>query len=80
MALTLLTTAVSFVDLGPFSAVVAILIACAKGSLIVMFFMHMIRSDHLVRVIAVGALVWFLLLMSTVGDYITRGWLPIPGK
>jgi len=79
--LTALTTAVSFLDMGPFNTVAAIGIAGAKALLIAFFFMHLVDSPALVRVVAIGALIWFSILMSlTLGDYVTRGWLPIPGK
>jgi cytochrome c oxidase subunit 4 len=52
-----------------------------KALIIALFFMHLIASPNLVRVIAIGALIWVAILMSlTAGDFVTRGWLPLPGK
>ncbi len=81
LGLTLSTVLTGFVDLGWGSMFIAILIATAKATLIASFFMHALVEKKLVRLVIVGALVWFLILMTlTVGDYITRGWLPFPGK
>jgi cytochrome c oxidase subunit 4 len=81
LALTVVTTLVAYVDLGPFSSVVAIVIAGAKAAIIVAFFMEMIASPRIVQVFAVGAVIWFGILMSlTLTDYITRGWVPVPGR
>ncbi|MFN7996189.1 MAG: cytochrome C oxidase subunit IV family protein [Bryobacteraceae bacterium] len=81
LALTLTTVLVGFVDLGWGSMFMAVFIATLKASLIAAFFMHALVEKKLVVVVIAGALVWFLILVTlTVGDYITRGWLPFPGK
>jgi cytochrome c oxidase subunit IV len=81
LLLTGLTTAVAFVDLGAMSTVVAVLIAAIKAAIIALFFMHLLHSEHLVRVIGIGALIWFgFMLTLTIGDYVTRGWVPVPGR
>lgn len=81
LGLTLLTTLIGFVDLGPFSMVLAVGIAIAKASLIVMFFMHALYEFKLVRVIIAGGIIWFLILTGlTMVDYLSRNWLPYQGK
>ncbi len=81
LALTLLTSLLGLIDLGQFSVIVAVLIAAMKASLIAAFFMHALYDSKLVRVVIAGGVAWFLILVSlTLGDYITRGWLPFPGK
>ena len=81
MVCTALTVFAASVDLGIFNIVVALLIATFKGTLVVLFFMHLIANPNLTRVIAIGAIVWLLILMSlTLGDYFTRGWVPVPGR
>ena len=42
--LTVVTTAVAFVDLGPFSVVMALAIAVCKMLLVALFFMHVRHS------------------------------------
>ncbi len=81
LALALTTTLIGFINLGPFSMGIAILIATAKACLIVSFFMHGAYEAKIIRVIIAGGVIWFLIMVSnTLGDYATRGWLPFPGK
>lgn len=81
LALALITTLIGLLNLGPFSVGIAILIATAKAALVVAFFMHGRYESKLVQVIIAAGVVWFLIMISnTLGDYITRGWLPISGK
>jgi cytochrome c oxidase subunit IV len=81
LGLTLLTSLLALVDLGRFSFVAGIAIAAVKASLIASFFMHALYETRLVRVVMCGGVIWFLIMMSlTIGDYLTRGWMPFPGK
>jgi cytochrome c oxidase subunit 4 len=79
--LTLTTTLIGFVNLGPFTMIIAVGIAALKAALIAAFFMHALFEGKLVHVVIGGGIVWFLILISlTLGDHLTRGWLPVPGK
>jgi cytochrome c oxidase subunit IV len=81
LALTLLTSLLGLVDLGKFSFIAGVAIAAVKASLIASFFMHALYETKLVRVIMAGGVIWFLIMISlTLGDYLTRGWMPYPGK
>jgi cytochrome c oxidase subunit 4 len=81
LVLTGVTTAVAFVDLRSASVAVTLAIAILKASLVVLYFMHMRHSPRLVPLAFVAALFWFLLLVVlTLSDYETRGWLGVPGK
>ncbi|MCU0493830.1 MAG: cytochrome C oxidase subunit IV family protein [Chloroflexaceae bacterium] len=76
-----LTVGVAFLDLGPFSVVVALSIAFAKAILIVLFFMHVRYSSRLVQIFAATALLWFFFMISlTIADYMARSgdWPPSP--
>ena len=78
LALTATTTAVAFVDLGPWITVVALGIAFVKATLVVLIFMHIRWSSSLSRVVIAGGLLWLAILFSfTLADFVTRGWLPI---
>ena len=89
LVLTYVTVVVSHVDLGrpevltvrvPMNVIVALVIAITKASLVVLFFMHVKYSSRLVQIIVGSSIVWLLiLLVVTVGDYISRGWLGNPG-
>ena len=75
------TTAVARVDLGAFSTVVALGIACGKMLLVALFFMHIRHSNKLTKLVVVGGLLWLgILLLLTMTDFATRGILGVPGK
>ena len=76
MCLTVTTAAVSYLDLGAFSIVVALIIATLKGSLVVLFFMHAkyINVKATALVILAGFFWLIILLLMTMTDYITRAW------
>jgi len=77
LVLTLTTVLVGFIDLGWGSMFMAVCIATLKATLIALFFMHALVEKKLVKLVLVGALIWFLILVTlTLGDYISRGWLP----
>jgi len=81
LGLTLLTSLAGLQDLGRWNVPIALVIALAKASLIAAFFMHAFYDSKLVRVVLAGGVIWFLILITlTLVDYITRGWLPFPGK
>ena len=46
IGLTMLTTGVAFIDLGPFNTVVALVIAFSKMLLVVLFFMHLCAKQR----------------------------------
>ncbi|HUP02589.1 MAG TPA: cytochrome C oxidase subunit IV family protein [Bryobacteraceae bacterium] len=73
---TVVTTEVSYVDLGSLNVVVALGIAVCKMLLVALFFMHIRHSTKLTRVVVVGGLLWLGILISmTLTDFATRGWL-----
>ena len=79
IGLTLLTTAVAYVDLGAFNTVVALTIAFVKMFLVIWFFMHVRQSGGLVRIALLAGFFWLALLMAlTMSDYRTRTWTPAP--
>ena len=75
------TTLIGRIDLGPFNMPLAILFATSKAVLIAAVFMQAKFESRLIHVIIAAGVVWMLMLMSnTLGDYLTRGWIPFPGK
>ncbi|MGP8243630.1 MAG: cytochrome C oxidase subunit IV family protein [Bryobacteraceae bacterium] len=81
LALTALTTAVAFVDLGPFSVVVALSIAVVKMMLVALFFMHLRHSGKLTQLAMAGTILWLGIMVSfTLADVLTRGWVGVPGR
>jgi cytochrome c oxidase subunit 4 len=79
MVLTGATVGLAFVNLGVFNVTVALAVAVAKAALVVMFFMHMKYSSPLIKLVGFAAVVWLsMLLLITLSDYLTRGWLTAP--
>jgi cytochrome c oxidase subunit 4 len=79
VGLTILTTGVAFIDLGPFNTVAALAIAFTKMLLVILFFMGVRHSGGLVRIILVAGFFWLALLIAfTTADYRTRSWTSAP--
>ncbi len=75
MILTIVTVAVSRVDLGSLNTPIALAIAVIKATLVVLFFMHVIHSTRLTWVVIISSFMWLaLLFVLTFADYLTRGW------
>jgi cytochrome c oxidase subunit IV len=78
MILTGVTVGVSYIDLGPWNSVVAVVIAVVKMLFVVLYFMHVRYSTRLTWTVVAGGFFWLLLLLGlTLADYLTRGpgWL-----
>jgi cytochrome c oxidase subunit 4 len=81
LALLLLTTGAAYVNLGRFNLLLALTIAIAKALLIVLFFMHIKWSSRLLHLAAFAGILWLgIMLTLTLGDYLTRGWVPFAGQ
>ena len=76
LVLTVVTAAVAYVPLGPFSDPVALLIAGTKATLVILFFMHALHSEKLV-IATIGAACLFLTILIglTMTDFLSRGWV-----
>jgi cytochrome c oxidase subunit 4 len=73
LALTLITTAIAFVDLGLLNTPLALGIALLKASLVMIYFMHLRHSSFLARVFAGAGVLWLLhFIIFTLSDYLTR--------
>jgi cytochrome c oxidase subunit IV len=63
--LTLITVAVSYLDLSPAMAItVALFIATVKGSLVACYFMHLISEKKLIYAVLVITAVKFIALLA----------------
>jgi cytochrome c oxidase subunit 4 len=57
--------------------VVAIVIACVKATLVVLFFMHAAYAPRRTRMVILAGIFWMLILLGmTMADYLT---LHLPG-
>jgi cytochrome c oxidase subunit 4 len=80
ITLTITTVAVSKIDMGEFNFIIAITIAVIKAVLVILFFMHVKDSSAMTKVIVGAGFFWMaILLVFVLSDYLTRGWLPLPG-
>ena len=78
LLLTLVTVDVAFYDAGLLSLPLALAIACTKATLVVLYFMHVRQSEHLIWIVVAGGFLWLLILLAlTLGDVLTRGWLGV---
>jgi cytochrome c oxidase subunit IV len=71
------TVGVAYIPLGVWNPVVALGIAFAKATFIVLFFMHVRYSPRLTWIVVSAGLVWLSILLAFVyADYATRDWIP----
>jgi cytochrome c oxidase subunit 4 len=81
LALTLVTTLLGRVPLGPWNLPVALGIAVVKALLVALYFMHLRLGDSLSRLALAGGVLWLLILfLGAMDDYVTRAWVPFAGK
>jgi cytochrome c oxidase subunit IV len=77
--LTFLTYSLAKLDMGRFNFIVAMAIAATKGSLVVLFFMHLKDQKGASRLTMLIAIMFVLLLIGLViGDLSTRFPLALP--
>ena len=78
MALTLVTVAVSYLDLStPMAIAVALFVATIKGSLVACYFMHLISEKKLIYAVLVITAIKFVALLAL--PALTHGsgyWIP----
>jgi cytochrome c oxidase subunit 4 len=73
---TAATVWAAYVDLGPLNTILALGIAFAKATLVVLYFMHVRYSPPLVWLAVAWGIAWLgVLLLFTVADFQARGWL-----
>ena len=76
IALTILTAGAAAAPFpGWLHTPVALAIAAAKATLVLLFFMHLWYSPRLTWLVAFGSLVWLAIIFAlTFADYLTRAW------
>ena len=77
MCLTAATAGVSYLELGPFNIVLALVIATCKATLVALIFMGVkYVSQKMTWVVIAAGLFWlFILLALSMTDYISRTWV-----
>ncbi len=72
---TAITIGASYVEMGPWNPVVALLIACTKATLVVLYFMHIKYSSKLMKLtVGAGFFTFLILVGMSLSDYISRAW------
>ena len=75
LAFLALTIAAAYLNLGPFNILVAMAISAAKGTLIILFFMHIRYSKPLLWVFVGAGFFWLgIMFVLALSDFMTRGW------
>lgn len=78
---TIVTVAVAYFDIGLLNTPVALTIAVAKATLVIIYFMGVRWNTPLTKVVVVAGFFWLLILFGlTMNDYLTRGWLGVLGR
>jgi cytochrome c oxidase subunit 4 len=78
---TAITVAVAYANLGFFNTAVALGIAVTKATLVILYFMHVRWASRLTWVVIAGSLFWlFLMFAIAMTDYLSRGWMGVPGR
>jgi len=81
LVLTGSSVAVAHVDLRGWNTLIALLVAAIQALLVGQFLMHLRWSPPVIRLAAVAGVVWLaILIVGTLDDILTRGWLAVPGK
>ena len=76
MVLTILTVWVSGQDLGILNTFVAVSIAVVKGTVVVLWFMHLKYSSKITWVAAGAGFIWLAVMLSlTLSDLMSRSWI-----
>ena len=73
---TYLTVQIAFFDLGVLNTIAAVTIAVLKATLVALFFMHVKYATRLTWAVIAGGVFWLLILLTIIGDYLTRAWQP----
>jgi len=72
---TFLTVEAALRDFGPWNIVIALAIASAKATLVILFFMHAYYSSKRTQFIIIAGVFWLaIMLFLTLADYATRSW------
>jgi cytochrome c oxidase subunit 4 len=81
LGLLLLNILLAYINMGRVNMFIGLTIAAGQAFLVAFILMKGLYEKVLVRLMMAGAMLWFMIMMTlTLTDYITRNWVPIPGK
>jgi cytochrome c oxidase subunit 4 len=68
-------------DYGSLNTPIALGVAVFKASLVIIYFMGVRYNTPLTKVVVVAGFFWLLIMFGlTMGDYVSRSWLGVPGR
>jgi cytochrome c oxidase subunit 4 len=71
--LLIITVSAAYINLGALNTPVAMLISLSKASLIVLFFMHVRRSNPLIHIFVLVGFFWLAIMLTlSLSDFLTR--------
>jgi cytochrome c oxidase subunit 4 len=75
LVFTGITVGAAYVDLKWANPVIALAIASFKAVVVILFFMHVKYQSKLIKMtVAAGFFTFFVLIMMTMSDYVSRAW------
>ena len=75
LVFTAITVGAAYVDLKWANPVIALAIASFKAVVVILFFMHVKYQSRLIKMtVGAGFFTFFVLIMMTMSDYISRAW------
>ena len=81
MLLLLAAVGVHYISSGFTSVALSLSIAAVKAVLVILFFMHVRYSKHVIWLTAAAGFFWLGILIGLgLADYMTRTYLPVLGK
>ena len=70
---TAITVFAADINLGVFNPIIALAIACFKGVIVILFFMHVKYQSNLIKMtVGAGFFTFLVLITMTLSDYISR--------
>jgi cytochrome c oxidase subunit IV len=70
---TVLTYFAATWEMGIFNPIVALVIACTKATLVILYFMHVRYSDKLTMITVTAGFFWLMILITlSLSDYLSR--------
>ena len=81
LIMTALTYWVATQDFGAMNTPVALGVALFKASLVIIYFMGVRYNTPLTKAVVISGFFWLIILFGmTMGDYVSRSWLGVPGR
>ena len=68
-------------DYGAWNTPIALAVAFFKASLVIIYFMGVRYNTPLTKAVVISGFFWLIILFGmTMGDYVSRSWLGVPGR